>query len=238
MIKILCIGNSFSQDATALIEVLSKDFFVRNLFIPSCSLEKHVSLLENEEKEYEYQKNGERCLLNKVSLKDALSFEKWDYITIQQASGFSGIQESYYPFINTLIEFVKKCSNAEIVFHQTWTYEKNSNHKHFIYYDNSNKKMWQGINNASRFVCEKEKIRMIPTGEMIEKLRNEPFFDIEKLGTSIQRDGFHLSLDYGRTAAACVWIKFFTNTIPEYMYSKDLSDGYKIIKEKLENSWI
>ena len=37
-----------------------------------------------------------------------------------------------------------------------------------------------------------------------------PEFDPEKGGVSLYRDGFHLSLDYGRYLAGLVWFKFFT----------------------------
>ncbi len=235
MIKILCIGNSFSQDATAYMEMFSKEVFVRNLYIGGCSLETHCSLLENEESEYAYQQNGQSVLAKKVSLKQALNFEEWDYITVQQASGFSGIKESYYPYIDQLIKYVKKYSNAKIVFHQTWAYEKNSDHSAFVNYNGSSAEMEKLINQATAYVCAKENLSVIPCGELIAKLKTHDYFDIEKGGVSLHRDGYHLSYNFGRIAAAGVWLKFFTNKIPEYLYRENLIEGYKIILKELED---
>ncbi len=235
MIKILCIGNSFSQDASALIEIFSDDIFIRNLYIGGCSLEKHVSLIDNGEREYEYQQNGQKILAEKVCLEQAIKFEDWDYITVQQVSGYSGKIESYYPYIERLTQYVKEFSNAEILFHQTWAYEKNSNHPDFIKYDNNQNKMWECIKKTTELVCNKEKLKIIPCGSLISRLKDYDYFDIEKGGVSLYRDGFHLTLNFGRIAAACFWIKFFTNKIPKFLYREDLPEGYKIILKELQN---
>lgn len=42
--KILAVGNSFSQDATALLEFLAPQLTVRNLYIPGCPLSYHSEL--------------------------------------------------------------------------------------------------------------------------------------------------------------------------------------------------
>ena len=48
--KILFIGNSFSQNATRYIRQISDGtLFVRNLYIGGCSLETHAKNIENEE---------------------------------------------------------------------------------------------------------------------------------------------------------------------------------------------
>ena len=120
MIKILTIGNSFSQDVTALVELLSPDIFVRNLYIGGCSLERHYKNIINDAEEYEYQQNGVSIDKNLISIKQALLKEKWDYITVQQASCYSGLIESYYPYIRKLIKYIKKYSDAEIIFHKTF----------------------------------------------------------------------------------------------------------------------
>ena len=48
MIKILAIGNSYSQDATSMIELLDKNIMVRNLYIGGCSLEMHYDNIKDE----------------------------------------------------------------------------------------------------------------------------------------------------------------------------------------------
>ncbi len=234
MIKILAIGNSFSQDATALIDFLSDELYVRNLYYPSCSLGEHCYFAREEKKAYEYQYNGERCFPEKVSLVEALQREKWDYITVQQASGNSGFKDTYYPYIEELISVVKKHSDAEIIFHQTWTYEKKSEHPHFKMYDYEKERMWAMIKKTSEELCREQKLRMIKSGELIYKLSQNEFFDVEKDGISLHRDTFHLSLNYGRLATAALWVKFFTNKLPAYLENVDLPKGCQIIRQELE----
>ncbi len=234
MVKILAIGNSFSQDATALIDFLTEDLFVRNLYYPSCSLGEHYYFARENKQAYEYQYNGESCLPNKVSLEEALKMEKWDYITVQQASGNSGFKDTYYPYVEELISFVRKHSDAEILFHQTWTYEKKSEHPHFKMYDYQKDRMWAMIDKTSREICAEQGLRMIKSGELIYTLSQNPYFDVDKQGISLHRDTFHLSLQFGRLATAALWVKFFTGKIPKYLSNADLPKGCQLIKEAIE----
>ena len=57
-----------------------------------------------------------------------------------------------------------------------------------------------------------EDVDIIPVGKAIQKLRDSvKEFDYENGGISLNRDGFHITLDYGRFAAAAVWLKKLTN---------------------------
>ncbi len=234
MIKILAVGNSFSQDATALIDFLTEDMYVRNLYFPSCTLEQHCQFFKEGKREYEYQHNGGNSRKEKVSLEEALSFEKWDYITIQQASGYSGRKDSYQPYMDELIAFIKARSDAEILFHQTWTYEGTSDHPHFPFYDKDKDKMWACVKAVSEEVCKERNLRMICAGKAIYGLGKKDFFNLDKGGISLYRDTFHLNVNYGRFIAACVWIKFFTGKLPVYLQREGLEEGYALIKEYLQ----
>ncbi len=61
-IHVLAIGNSFSRDATAYLhdvcESMGFSTFVVNLYIGGCSLERHWSNVEKNERAYQYQENG------------------------------------------------------------------------------------------------------------------------------------------------------------------------------------
>ena len=54
MIKILAIGNSFSQNATEMVQFFDKNLYVRNMYIAGCSLEMHCENLTGDIKAYEY----------------------------------------------------------------------------------------------------------------------------------------------------------------------------------------
>lgn len=231
--KILSIGNSFSQDSTALLQLLTDKITVRNLYIGGCSLDMHAANIENDAAKYELQENGEKMQNALVSIKEALTRDKWDYITVQQVSGRSGVYESFYPYLGELLDYVRKYSDAEIVLHETWSYEIGSGHPDFAIYNSDREQMAQAIKETYEKVSAKENLRIIRVGEAVWNLRAKPSFDYENGGLSLTRDGFHLSLSYGRLLAASVWCKFFTGEIPQYFNNENLSQPMREVLEVL-----
>ncbi|MCR5519239.1 MAG: DUF4886 domain-containing protein, partial [Bacteroidales bacterium] len=96
-LRILAIGNSFSDDATQYLPGLLEAAGIHNvilgrLYIGGCSLEKHCRMYKDEELQYKYMKSSSD---NKwVTVKeyhqggflDGVKDEPWDIITMQQAS--------------------------------------------------------------------------------------------------------------------------------------------------------
>ena len=231
--KILSIGNSFSQDSTALLQLLTDKITARNLYIGGCSLDMHAANIENDAAKYELQENGEKMQNALVGVKEALISDKWDYITVQQVSGRSGVYESFYPYLGELLDYVRKYSDAEIVLHETWSYEIGSGHPDFAIYNSDREQMAQAIKETYEKVSAKENLRIIRVGEAVQNLRAKPSFDYKNGGLSLTRDGFHLSLSYGRLLAASVWCKFFTGEIPQYFNNENLSQPMREILEVL-----
>ena len=102
MMKILAIGNSFSQDAVSYLHQIAAaggtDVKVVNLYIGGCPLITHWENVEQDAKQYIYERNGaseERM----VSIREALEEEAWDIVTLQQASAFSGRFDTYEPYL-------------------------------------------------------------------------------------------------------------------------------------------
>ena len=231
--KILSIGNSFSQDSTALLQLLTDKITARNLYIGGCSLDMHAANIENDAAKYELQENGEKMQNALVGVKEALISDKWDYITVQQVSGRSGVYESFYPYLGELLDYVRKYSDAEIVLHETWSYEIGSRHPDFAIYNSDREQMAQAIKETYEKVSAKENLRIIRVGEAVQNLRAKPSFDYKNGGLSLTRDGFHLSLSYGRLLAASVWCKFFTGEIPQYFNNENLSQPMREVLEVL-----
>ena len=208
--KILFIGNSFSEDASRYVEAISEgELFVRNLYIGGCSLEMHAENVKSGKKAYEYQRSCE-CI-EMCSIEDALKKEEWDCVSVQQVSSYSGIAESYEPYISEILNFVRqKAPSAKLVFHKTWAYESDSTHPDFRLYNKDREIMYAKICEATEKICKKHSLPIIPSGDVVEALRALPEFCGDTDGTKITRDGFHLSLDYGRYAAGLTVFKFFT----------------------------
>ena len=211
--RILAIGNSFSEDATrylqSVAESAGEDMLVRNLYIGGCSLERHYENIKTGESVYAYQSDAEK--LTDISIGDAITEELWDYVTVQQVSGKSGIIDTYEPFMSELIDFIRtKAPQAKIVFHRTWQYEKGSSHGSFPTYGCDRNRMFDCIVKATTEAASRHGLEIIKTGDAINKAVLLPEFDPENGGISLYRDGYHLGHTYGRYLASLVWFNFFT----------------------------
>lgn len=209
MIKIIAVGNSFSQDATAYLDRICEagnvNVFVRNLYIGGCPLDAHVNNISSGTL-YEYQARGENTGI-KVTLTEGLMLENWDVITFQQASHFSGMKNTYFPYIYTLSEYAKSLHpNAKQYVHETWAYEHEFSRDVFVNeYKNSQEFMYNKLKEAYSLAAASISAPIIPSGDVIQALRTKAPFDYKNGGLSLNRDGTHLSLDYGRYAAAATW---------------------------------
>ena len=121
--KILSIGNSFSQDATRYLHRMAADNGIDlktvNLYIGGCSLKTHYYNILDDAKKYLMEFNGFSTGFY-VSIKEALMSDEWDYVTVQQASHLSYKPESYQPYLNELAAYIKKyCPHTKILVHQT-----------------------------------------------------------------------------------------------------------------------
>ncbi|MDE5889654.1 MAG: DUF4886 domain-containing protein, partial [Bacteroidales bacterium] len=103
-IRILAIGNSFSQDAVEqyLYELFQADgqkVIIGNMYIGGCTLERHCGNVNEDKAAYEYRKvvDGSKTNRTGVKLSEALEDEEWDYVSIQQASGVTGMIETITP---------------------------------------------------------------------------------------------------------------------------------------------
>lgn len=126
-INILSIGNSFSKNAQKYLHDLARSEGVHiecvNLVIGGCSLATHFQNMSGDKREYILEIDGHTAVGFKTSIKEALTAREWDYVTLQQASHFSYREDSYYPYISKLADYVRTfCPKAKILLHQTWGY--------------------------------------------------------------------------------------------------------------------
>jgi hypothetical protein len=214
VVKILAIGNSFSQDAAeSYVDDLAKadgvQLIIANMYIGGCSLERHWLNAEKDSAAYSYRKivNGDTTVVAKQKLKTAILDENWDYITFQQASPFSGLKDSYFPYLPNLLTYTKNLATnpkVQFAFHQTWAYASDSKHKGFANYNNDQMQMYQAIVSSVKEAAKKTGIKLvIPAGTAIQNGRTS------FVGDKFTRDGYHLSLGLGRFTAACTWYEFF-----------------------------
>ena len=208
IIRVLAIGNSFSEDAVEqyLYELAAADsikVIIGNLYYPGCSLERHVN---NDIPDYRYRKivDGNTEQRDSTTIKYALADESWDYVSVQQASHFSGLPETYEPYLKELVDYVRQGirKDTKLMFHFTWAYSNDSDHDGFKSYGNNQIKMYESIVNAVKQADnEMDFDIIIPCGTAIQNGRTS------SLGDTFNRDGYHLQLTYGRYTAACTWFE-------------------------------
>ena len=217
--KLLSIGNSFSQDAQEWLHQIAAangvELETTNLMIGGCSLETHWNHVVDKETAYYLEQNGKN-MDRMVTIDEGLALDDWDVITVQQVSHHSGQPQTYFPYLIDLVAYVReKCPNAKINFHQTWAYEIDSDHGGFLNYNRDQHEMYRRICDCAEMAQRVIGATILPSGPVVQYLReNAPEFDYKNGGLSLNRDGFHLSWDYGRYAAAATWYKVLTGQIP------------------------
>ena len=214
--KILSIGNSFSEDAHAYLYALANQREINletvNLAIGGCSLERHWENIVNNNVNYLLSINGGEWETELASIEQILKSDTFDCVTLQQVSGYSGKYETYQPYLNDIISFVRKHQpNASLYIHRTWAYEIDSTHGDFPKYDSDQKKMYEAICKTTKQIAKDVDASLILSGDVIQALRERVTkFDYKNGGESLCRDGFHLS-DYARYAVSLTWLTTLTN---------------------------
>ncbi len=207
--EILSIGNSFTEDPHQWLHDMAEsagyDLVCHNIAIGGCSLERHWECFESDKPDYFYELNAK--YLRNISIKEALTMQKYDVVTLQQASHFSFQKETYLPYLEDLYNEVKKAQpDAKIYIQQTWAYQDGYDRDVFVQdFQSSSEKMYEAVVDTYNYAANLIKCPLIKTGDFIQYLRrNLPEFN-SKDGINITRDGFHLSFTYGRFAAGLMW---------------------------------
>ncbi|MDR1683257.1 MAG: DUF4886 domain-containing protein [Candidatus Symbiothrix sp.] len=212
-LRILAIGNSFSEDAIEehlhqLAQAEGKVYIVGNMFIGGCSLERHESNMQQNAAIYSYRKvgaDGTKTTTEQQTLETALCDEAWDYISFQQVSQLSGKIETYFPYITDLLHYARLLAlnpNMQLMLHQTWAYAQDATHSGFANYNQDQLQMYNAIVRTVSQVAEQTGVtKIIPSGTAIQNAR------ASWLGDQFCRDGYHLQKPLGRYAAACAWFE-------------------------------
>lgn len=206
--RILTIGNSFSEDATRYLHQIAKsqseNFEVVNLMIGGCSLERHYRNMLDDKKDYFLMFNGVNTRFF-MTLREALLSREWDVITIQQVSHLSFKKETYYPYITKLVDYIRSCQpKAKLYFQETWAYEDGSDRLLNMAGYDTHKAMLADIQRTYKEVAEAEGIdAIIPSGTLLGMMLDK---GIEK----IHRDTFHASIGLGRYALGLLWFRMLT----------------------------
>ena len=129
-LKILMIGNSFSVQMVKHLPPVAKSLGLKadvcSLYIGGCPLSKHwrnVCAPTSTPYSVSRSVDGQPRKAFMGNIPAVLKSEKWDVVTIQQASHESWRSGSYHPFGDNLVKYIREnAPQAKIVVHETWSY--------------------------------------------------------------------------------------------------------------------
>lgn len=169
-LKILTIGNSFTDSLAEYFPQAVRsagcevDFYRANF--GGCELERHWSYICAEE-------SSEICRIYNggTKMKDILAGNKWDIVTIQQASGKSAFYDTYQPYADNLISKIRELApQAEIVIQQTWSYSPYA--VRLEKWKMTPKGMYEALKKSYAQLAAKHSLRIIPTADAVQLFRD------------------------------------------------------------------
>ena len=198
-LKVLMIGNSFTDSAMvqtpAIAKAMGCELDLVNLCIGGCPLRKHW---ENVEKasDSEFRPYSVRISWtsgdaktapirkamkgNNSNIPQMLAAEKWDVVTIQQASGESAFYKTFQPYADNLVAKIRELApQAEIRIQETWSYAP---------YDGRLKvwkmtpdQMYDALHDAYGTLAKKHGLKVIPTATAVQAFRQRLPVKYEKV---------------------------------------------------------
>lgn len=181
-LKLFLIGNSFSQNASKYLPALAAEgkhpLKIGRAELGGCSMERHWKHAAAAEAN-PADSNGSPY--KGKSLRQLLSEDKWQIVTIQQASILSSDSTTYSPYAFNLYNYVKSiCPDAEVVIHQTWAYRWDApgfgqatpapNKTN----TNSEEEMYKSSRAAYHKIAGDLGIRILPVGDAFWRVTSDP----------------------------------------------------------------
>lgn len=179
-IRLLTVGNSFSQNATRHLGALAKaggdTLILRGADVGGATMELHWNKARTFEQD---PANKAGRYANGRSLKEELLAEKWDFVTIQQASIKSHDVATYRPFASLLRDYIKQhAPDAEVLLHETWEYRiddprfsaKTPKPGEPLTQD----EMYRGLSGAYETIAKELGVRRLPVGTAFHIANRDP----------------------------------------------------------------
>ena len=207
-LKVLMVGNSFSISCLRHLPNVAKASGCRldlaSIYIGGCSLERHCRNIDAATtkpgfRPYRFDRvvDGRRVVeKGSANITDALAMDKWDIVTIQQASHFSWDKASYHPWGDRLVAKIRELApQAKILVQETWSYPPWDKRLKKFGFDQA--EMYLRLHGAYGEFAAKYGFGIIPVGTAAERCpdRNSLF----------TKPDFHFNHDEGEYLQALVW---------------------------------
>jgi hypothetical protein len=179
-VRLLTVGNSFSNNATRFLNDLAKAsgnvLIHHQAAIGGATLSLHWERAQL----FERDPQDKRSLYStQRSLHQELAAERWDYVTIQQASIRSHDVATYRPYARQLRNYIKRFApTTEVLIHQTWAYrvddprfaKRSANPSEPA----TQQAMYEQLTKAYETIATELGVHMIPVGDAFHQADSDP----------------------------------------------------------------
>jgi len=241
-LRILAIGNSYTEDGTAYIQEIADGLKIsRNNYCVYSAIHSAASL------EYWHSEISRNASHNITRIAGSITMDEtakkmksiikqpWDIIVLQQYSGDAINYSSYNPYLRNIIScIIQNCTNPNVSI--AWQFIHSYKTGFSATYSN-NYTRWKQIAYATAKMYVNDGIDIIiPTGTAIQNARNTTLNGPNEL----TRDGTHLCYGLGRYIAASAWVETLFSPVfhtdirqstalhPLYGYEQDGQQNPKI----------
>lgn len=184
MLRLLAIGNSFSNNATDYLprfaEAQGRRLILGHASNGGWSLQRHWDAAAAHDADSEDLVGKPYAIAGmSTPLKAILRREEWDIVTLQQHSWTAPDASTYQPFGRQLAAYVRlHAPQAEIWVHQTWAYRVD--HSLMAREGITQQQMYERLRDAYQaFAQEIGAARIIPTATAFQNVRHDPRWGAE-----------------------------------------------------------
>ena len=177
-LKVLMVGNSFSLSNLREMPNIAKSMGLRldlgSLYIGGCTLERHWRNVEAAESSatnrpyvFDLYVDGRKVISEKANIQETLVRDKWDVVTIQQASHASWNPDTYHPWGDNLVAKIRELApQAKIFVQETWSYPPWDGR--LAKFGFGPEEMYRRLHVAYGAFAEKHGLEVIPVGTAAE----------------------------------------------------------------------
>ena len=244
-LRILDIGNSYTEDAVSFLPLIvkqsnidTKDICLYKLTCGGGSIMTWVNTYHGSNtKKYSFRKvlgdlqptykidNITSELNDSILLRNVIDSCRWDIVIIHQVSATAPYYEKYNG-LSELLSIIKKHQKEALIgtylIHSYWD-KYNGN------IEKSSEERWRLISETTKRICEDYNIDfVIPYGTAIENLRQTSY----NKANDLTRDGTHLGLGLAQYTASCCYFE----TLLRQRYNVSISEiimNYKVSSDNL-----
>ena len=245
--KVLCIGNSYTEDGTAYLYDIAAaggydDIAVGSATIGGASISDHFANAGSDAALYTYRKWTDNAAETRAAnrrLAALLGEESWDVVILQEQSARAGQPEYYNDELDGLIGIIREAvPNPDVRFgwFMTWAYAASHKADEFSLFGRDQIAMYEAIADTVWLkISSHPDISFIaPAGTAIQNARTG------YMGDTLNRDGTHLTRPDGQyLAGLCLFRAMTGQELPSGMPGEITAlppDHWPMLRESVENA--